>query len=181
MKKLTATSLALAITLSCGATSVLASSFEDKDMAFAFESEGRMEVATLSDQEMKETEGAVFGLFVRLWSWMRPVAAEVPRNAGIGAAAGGVQYGVTNGGTSNWSTQGQFQAIGSGAVGGAAGGLIPKYPTAGAIVGGAAGGGVDRFFGSSSPSTNNSSNFGLDVGSYCANCYTGNGTYGWPR
>jgi hypothetical protein len=58
MKKLTATSLALTLALSCGATSALASSFEGKDLAFAFEPEGSMEVAALSEQEMKETEGA---------------------------------------------------------------------------------------------------------------------------
>jgi hypothetical protein len=57
MKKLTGTSLALTLALSCGATSAMASSFEDKDMAFAFDSGNTMEVATLSEQEMKETEG----------------------------------------------------------------------------------------------------------------------------
>ena len=57
MKKLTGTSLALTLALSCGATSALANSFEDKDMAFAFGSGNTMEVVALSEQEMSETEG----------------------------------------------------------------------------------------------------------------------------
>lgn len=120
MKKLTATSLALAITLSCGATSVMASALEDQDLAFAFGSESTMEVATLSEQEMKETEGALF------WG---------------GAAIGAVQYAGTNlyqswdsssvGNTfnnfkNNWSNTDFALSVGSGAVGGAYGNAMLK-------------------------------------------------------
>ncbi len=57
MKKLTGTSLALTLAMSFGATSAMASSFEDKDMAFAFGSGDAMEVTMLSDHEMQKTEG----------------------------------------------------------------------------------------------------------------------------
>ena len=119
MKKLTGTSLALTIALSCGATSALASSFEDKDMAFAFESEGVMEVATLSEQEMKETEGA---------------AAQFIPGGIIGFGSYGIQNGLSarqsagcyfcssfvNNFTSSWDNR---QAIVSTGVGALSGGL----------------------------------------------------------
>jgi hypothetical protein len=180
MKKLTATSLALTLALSCGATSVMASAFEDKDMAFAFESDGTMEVVALSEQEMKETEGAYIGAFFgwlgRLW------AVDTAKNAAAGAGAGGAQYGIANGGRPAWNAQDQLWAIGSGAASGVVGGAVSnKWGAAGA--GAVAGGAVDRF-NSSTPSTNNSNNFGRDVNSYCGSCYragSGGATGQWNR
>ncbi len=105
MKKLTATSLALTLTLSLGATSAMASSFEDKDMAIAFGSEGTMEVATLSDQEMADTVGA--------WG---------PWGAVAGGALGGIQYLGYAAGSGSFSLSSFGYNVGGGAAMGAVGG-----------------------------------------------------------
>ncbi len=122
MKKLTGTSLALTLAMSFGATSAMAGSFEDKDMAFAFDSGNTMEVATLSDQEMKNTEGAWFN-FV---------------SAGWGAVGGGVGYASsTFAGGSNWS----WPAFAGSVAGGAVGGFFVN-PALGATVGAGVGGAI---------------------------------------
>lgn len=125
MKRLTGTSLALALTFSLGATSALANPLEDKDMAFAFGSESTMEVATLSEQEMRETEGAWFNFI----------------SAGWGALGGGVGYATStlaSGG--NWSNA----AFGGSVVGGAVGGFFLN-PALGATVGAGFGGAISGF------------------------------------
>ncbi len=105
MKKLTGTSLALTLAMSFGATSAMAGSFEDKDMAFAFDSGNTMEVATLSEQEMKDTEGAAFDP----WS----TAAWT----GGGAVFGGTVYAYKTWGTgSDWQWGGFGRAVGAGAT-----------------------------------------------------------------
>lgn len=117
MKKLTGTTLALTLALSCGATSAMASAFEDKDMAFAFESEGTMEVVALSEQEMKETEGAVLQFFT---------------GGGIGLGSYGIQNGLSarqssgcyfcssfvNNFTNSWDTRQAIFSTGAGALSG---------------------------------------------------------------
>lgn len=105
MKKLTVTSMALALTLSFGATSAMADTLEDRDMAFAFESEGTMEVATLSEQEMRETEGAAFDPWsTATWT-------------GGGAVFGGAAYAYKTWTTgSNWQWGGFGRAVGAGAT-----------------------------------------------------------------
>ncbi len=170
MKKLTATSLALTFALSCGATSALASSFEDKDMAFAFESEGTMEVATLSDQEMKETEGAAVPL----------VMVPYIQRAGVGAVGGGAGYvgGWLAGGYS-WNTWDAGKAVGGGAVAGLLGTNNWSSMTYGSLAGGA----VSSFNWNNSPLNWSSSygntsfgsrtNYGFNSQSfgYCGSCY----------
>ncbi len=107
MKKLTGTSLALTLAMSFGATSAMASSFEDKDMVFAFGSESAMEVATLSDQEMKNTEGA--------WG---------PWGAIAGGAIGGIQYLGYAAGSGSFSLSSFAYNVGGGAAIGAATGPV---------------------------------------------------------
>lgn len=110
MKKLTGTSLAIALTLSCGAASAMENPLEDKDLAFAFGSENTMAVATLSEQEMKETEGAAAPLGLAAQTGLYTVGS------GLGAV---VVYGwnsYNTGSQMTWSGAGT--AFGSGATAG---------------------------------------------------------------
>ncbi len=178
MKKLTMASTVLAASMCLGTQSSMASgSLDDQDMLFAFGAESSIETMMLSEQEMMETEGALWGAVVswgiRLWNASRPAA--------IGATTGAVNY-TAGWGASQYSdnpqsfSQPQFW---SSTVGGAVGGPIgSRWGTAGNIGGGGLGSSVSGYFGNNNYG-NNSTSFGQDVSSYCGSCYTGNGTYGW--
>lgn len=66
-----------------------------------------VQLAVLTDTEMKETEGA-------LWF-------SIATRAGLGATAGAVRYTVTNAGTSSWSWRNFGRSTIYGAVGGVVG------------------------------------------------------------
>ena len=186
MKKLTGTSLILALALFFGAQSAMAT-LDNQDMAFAFGAESSTDMAMLSEKEMVETEGAVFlggavtGLGVYTVS------------TGIESWDGSIGSSLVNF-TDNFSTSDALWATASGAVGGAYGQALfrgvgytgfaaqataPVF-TQVHIRGGAFGAGFSTFgvhgaattsFNNGLSSMNNSSNFGRDFGSYCGSCY----------
>lgn len=78
--------------------------FAETDLQALFEQDAApMQLAALSEQEMKETEGA-------LAPWVA--------RAAIGGVTSGLRYAITNYGTPNFSWRDQARAIGYGAVGG---------------------------------------------------------------
>ena len=168
MKKFTSV-LILAFAVIFGAHSAVATSLDNRDLAFAFGSEGiATEMQMLSEQEMVETEGAFFGLIVRfgkaIWNFIRPAVVAAPKNAGYGAVTGSASYLGGSLVNDNWTLRGQLAAAGGGAVGGA---LSPNKWTG---VGGAVAGGAMGAYLNSPPSQNNSRNFGRDIGFYCGMC-----------
>lgn len=89
---------------------------ENTDLSFAFEQTSQpLQMATLSEQEMKETEGAWF--FVA--------------RAGWGALGGFSSYWGQYAATGQWSTSGMFRSVGGGAVGG----LFGVNPASAALIG----------------------------------------------
>lgn len=102
--------------------------FTAADMQLMFEQDAQpMQLAALSQQEMKETEGA--------W-WV--YAARM----GYGGLSSGIRYGVSNWGTSQYSAWGQVRAVGYGAVGGL---LFGWRPWSAATFGAAAGAAGQRW------------------------------------
>ncbi len=161
--------LILAFAVIFSSQSVMATSLDNQDMAFAFGSEGiASEMLALSQQEMEETEGALWPLLARfgraIWNFVRPAAAPIPRNAAYGATTGSISYAASSIPNDNWTLRGQLGAAG----GGATSGVFRNGGFAG-IVGAGAGGFVGGQL-SSPPSRNNSRNFGRDIGFYCGAC-----------
>ena len=165
MKKFTSV-LILAFAVIFGTHSAVATSLDNRDLAFAFGSEEMgSEMQMLSEQEMVETEGAFFGLIVRfgkaVWNFFRPAVIS---NTAYGAATGSASYLGGSLVNDNWTLRGQLAAAGGGAVGGA------LSPNRWAGIGGAAVGGGTGAYLNSPPSQNNSRNFGRDIGFYCGMC-----------
>lgn len=99
---------------------------ESTDLNFAFEQTAQpLQMATLSEQEMKETEGAWF--FVA--------------RAGWGALGGFSSYWGQYAATGQWSTSGMFRSVGGGAVGG----LLGWNPAAAALIGSGASSFISNF------------------------------------
>ncbi|HEB57206.1 MAG TPA: hypothetical protein ENI98_13070 [Gammaproteobacteria bacterium] len=117
MKKFTSV-LILAFAVIFSTHSAVATSLDNRDLAFAFGSEDiAPEMQMLSDQEMVETEG-------KNWVW----AARF----GWGALGGGVNYTVTNWGTDNWNLMGLAQSTFYGGVSGLFGWNAASSATLGA-------------------------------------------------
>lgn len=90
---------------------------ESTDLSFAFEQTTQpLQMATLSEQEMKETEGA----------WV-----VIASRAGWGALGGFSSYWGQYSATGQWSTSGLFRSVGGGAVGG----LFGVNPASAALIG----------------------------------------------
>lgn len=78
MKKLTSMSLFFALALLFSAQSAVASSLNDKDMAFAFGPGSSIDMLMLSEQEMVETEGNIsfIPLLAGLGSLLMSIATQ---------------------------------------------------------------------------------------------------------
>lgn len=97
--------------------------FTDQDTQMLFEQDAKpMQLAALSQQEMKETEGAWIVWGARM---------------GFGGLSSGVRYGVSNWGTPQYSAWGHVRAVGYGAVGGLFGWNSWSSATLGAAAGAA--------------------------------------------
>jgi len=123
-----------------------AAAFTDADIGALFDNANQpMQLAALSPQEMRETEGALFWMPL-LWTGVRVVVPYVVRNGGWGAVGGAADYFGT------LSTSGQrynSNHLGGALAGGFAGGLIGgnsawRSATFGAIGGGAVSGLFNR-------------------------------------
>jgi len=77
----------------------------ERDMALAFENDGEpMELALLSDQEMRETKGAVI--------------SDLIARITFGGVSGGAVYWMSYFGSPDFSYRGFAEAVGAGAFGG---------------------------------------------------------------
>ncbi len=104
-------------------TTLLAPVFEADELSAAFEQSAEpMQMLALSEQEMKETEGA----------WVVYAA-----RAGYGGVSSGIRYAVSNYGTPQYSAWGNVRAVGYGAIGGLFGWNSWSSATFGAAAGAA--------------------------------------------
>jgi len=154
MKKLTGTSLILALAMFFGAQSTMAGSLDDQDMAFAFDSESSMDMVMLSEQEMVETEGEFFivGAILGFIGYaVYNTVADVPWDAGDAVS---------------WSAAGAIGGVGGFAAQTIARGAVSSViaPPAASSLGAGLGYGVSERI------QNGSNNFGRDIGSYCPQC-----------
>lgn len=113
---------AIIATLLSGAISAPAFAANGNDLAdanliFNMDNSQSMELAVLSSEEMKSTEGA----------WVYHTA-----RFGWGAVSGGVGYTVSNYGTNSWSWGGLGRSVGYGGVGGLLGWNSASAATIGA-------------------------------------------------
>ncbi len=104
--------------------------FTDADLNALFEQEADkpMQLAALSGQEMRETEGAI------VW---KPYLIGAGVRGAWGGAASGIRYAVSHAGTPQWSIRDQGRAIGYGFAGGVAGWNRWSAATIGTVVGAA--------------------------------------------
>ncbi len=104
------------------------------DLSFAFgQSAQSVQVATLSEQEMKETEGA------NIFPGWTPQGMAI--NAGWGAIGGFSSYWGQYSSTRQWNTQDMFRSV----AGGAIGGLIGVNRGTAAVFGAGVGGFISNY------------------------------------
>lgn len=133
MKKITlAVVLSTALATPAMANETPETGLIDAQQVFHMEDTQPMQLAMLSEQEMRETEGAVLPAWAA-WSFV---------NAGWGALGGGVGYATS---TLTSGSQWSWSALGGSMAGGAVGGAF-KNPGLSATFGAGVGGAISGWF-----------------------------------